>query len=47
MGRVQSNSEFWDALDKLVAESEIVIDRPKEIAIPGILSSFIGLIMAT
>ena len=29
MGRVQSNSEFWDALDKLVAGSEIVIDRPK------------------
>lgn len=24
-----NNSEFWDALDKLVAGSEIVIDRPK------------------
>lgn len=34
MGRVQSNSEFWDALDKLVAGSEIVIDRPKGTAHP-------------
>ena len=24
-----NNSEFWDALDELVANSEIVIDRPK------------------
>ena len=23
------NEEFWNALDKLVAQSEIVIDRPK------------------
>ena len=23
------NKEFWDAIDKLVRESEIVIDRPK------------------
>lgn len=41
---MQNNSEFWDALDKLVANSEIVIDRPKEQHIPGILSSSIGLI---
>lgn len=26
---MQNNSEFWDALDKLVAGSEVVIDRPK------------------
>ncbi len=26
---VQNNSAFWDALDKLVAGSEVVIDRPK------------------
>jgi len=26
---VQNNSAFWDALDKLLAGSEIVIDRPK------------------
>jgi len=25
----QFNSEFWQALDKLVAESKIIIDRPK------------------
>ena len=31
---MQSNSEFWDALDKLVAGSEIVIDRPKGTAHP-------------
>ena len=24
------NSDFWRALDKLIAESEIVIDRPKD-----------------
>ncbi len=29
-----NNSEFWDALDKLVAGSEIVIDRPKGTAHP-------------
>mgnify|MGYP007110270985 FL=1 len=23
------NDEFWNAIDKLVAESEIIIDRPK------------------
>lgn len=23
------NDEFWDAVDKLVAESEIIIDRPR------------------
>jgi inorganic pyrophosphatase len=28
------NSEFWDALDQLVNESEIVIDRPKGTAHP-------------
>ena len=27
--RVQNNEEFWKLLDQLVAESEIVIDRPK------------------
>ncbi len=26
---VQNNSAFWDALDKLLAGSEVVIDRPK------------------
>lgn len=26
---MQYNTEFWDALDKLVSNSEIVIDRPK------------------
>ena len=31
---MQKNSEFWDALDKLVANSEIVIDRPKGSAHP-------------
>ena len=31
---MQSNSEFWDALDKLVTGSEIVIDRPKGTAHP-------------
>jgi inorganic pyrophosphatase len=31
---MQNNSEFWDALDKLVAGSEIVIDRPKGTAHP-------------
>ena len=31
---MQKNSEFWDALDKLVANSEIVIDRPKGTAHP-------------
>lgn len=28
-GKMQYNSEFWNALDKLVTNSEIVIDRPK------------------
>jgi len=31
---MQTNSEFWDALDKLVAGSEMVIDRPKGSAHP-------------
>ena len=31
---MQKNIEFWDALDKLVANSEIVIDRPKGSAHP-------------
>lgn len=31
---MQKNSEFWDALDKLVANSEILIDRPKGTAHP-------------
>ena len=30
----QNSNEFWDALDKLVADSEIVIDRPKGTAHP-------------
>lgn len=30
----QGNCEFWEALDKLVAESEIVIDRAKGTAHP-------------
>ncbi len=28
------NQEFWSALDRLVAESEVVIDRPKGTAHP-------------
>lgn len=28
------NEEFWNALDKLVTQSEIVIDRPKGTAHP-------------
>ena len=28
------NSEFWNAIDSLVKESEIVIDRPKGTAHP-------------
>ena len=31
---MQYNSEFWNALDKLVTNSEIVIDRPKGTAHP-------------
>lgn len=31
---MQNNNEFWKAVDKLVAESEIVIDRPKGTAHP-------------
>lgn len=31
---MQKNSEFWDALDKLVTNSEILIDRPKGTAHP-------------
>ncbi len=31
---IQNNSEFWEALDKLAAGSEIVIDRPKGTAHP-------------
>lgn len=31
---MQNNSEFWNALDELVANSEIVIDRPKGTAHP-------------
>lgn len=33
-GKMQYNSEFWNALDKLVTNSEIVIDRPKGTAHP-------------
>lgn len=28
------NEKFWDALDKLVSDSEIIIDRPKGTAHP-------------
>lgn len=28
------NQEFWNAIDRLVAESEIIIDRPKGTAHP-------------
>lgn len=28
------NMDFWDALDKLIADSELVIDRPKGSAHP-------------
>ncbi len=31
---MQNNSNFWQALDRLVAESTIVIDRPKGSAHP-------------
>ena len=31
---MQNNDEFWDALDQLVAGTEIVIDRPKGSAHP-------------
>ena len=31
---MQNNSNFWQALDRLVAESAIVIDRPKGSAHP-------------
>ena len=31
---MQNNSEFWDVLDDLVANSEIIIDRPKGTAHP-------------
>lgn len=29
MTSITNNSEFWQALDKLVAESKIIIDRPQ------------------
>lgn len=28
------NEEFWDAIDRLVVESEIIIDRPKDTVLP-------------
>ncbi len=31
---MEYNVEFWDTLDKLVQQSEIVIDRPKGTAHP-------------
>ena len=31
---LQTNQDFWFALDRLVADSEIVIDRPKGTAHP-------------
>lgn len=31
---ISYNNEFWDALDELVSNSEIVIDRPKGTAHP-------------
>lgn len=42
---MQNNSKFWNALDDLIANSEIIIDRPKGRHIPNIRISFIGLIM--
>lgn len=40
------NNEFWNALDELVKNSKIVIDRPKGTAIPNSLILFIKWIMA-
>lgn len=31
---MQNNREFWEALDELISNSEIVIDRPKGTAHP-------------
>ena len=31
---MDTNPEFWEALDRLISESEIVIDRPKDSAHP-------------
>jgi inorganic pyrophosphatase len=31
---MEYNNEFWEAIDKLLAESELVIDRPKGAAHP-------------
>lgn len=31
---MQNNSKFWNALDDLIANSEIIIDRPKGTAHP-------------
>jgi len=29
MNKTQNNADFWSALDKFVAESKMIIDRPK------------------
>ena len=39
------NNDFWRALDSLVDNSEIVIDRPKELHIRNIPILYIRLIM--
>lgn len=39
------NDEFWNALDEVVENSEIVIDRPKELLILNFPILFIRLIM--
>lgn len=31
---MQNNRKFWNALDDLIANSEIIIDRPKGTAHP-------------
>lgn len=40
------DEDFWKALDNLIDNSEIVIDRPKVLCIQSILILFIKLIMA-
>lgn len=41
------NMEFWNTIDKLLEESEIVIDRQKELHLLVIPTLFIELIMDT
>lgn len=42
---MHNNRDFWEALDKLADNSEIVIDRPKGTAHPKYPDFIIGLIM--